>query len=201
MPRKKRGVEKLPWDRLPQEGVQAYAHFCYYRDMPYKDKNNITRLQIRRGRTLAKLAKELNASYDTEKNRSRKYNWLARAEAYDDYVERNLREENEAEIIKMNRLHANAGRQMAAKALRGLISLNENALSALDMVRMLDTGVKIERLARGQSTERQQVEGHVEQQHSGSVVTATVPLDLKNLSDEELESLERICAKIQPADH
>lgn len=190
-----------PWERLSNEGVQAYAHFCCYRDMPYKDKKNMTRLQISRGRTLVKLAKELGASLDTEKKRSRRYNWTARAEAYDDYVERNLREENEAEIIRMNKLHANAGRQMAAKALRGLLSINENALSARDIVRMLDTGVKIERLARGQSTERQQIEGHVEQQHSGGVVTVAAPLDLKNLSDEELASLERICSKIQPAEH
>ena len=190
-----------PWERLSTEGVQAYAHFCYYRDMPYKDKKNMTRLQISRGRTLVKLAKELGASLDTEKKRSRRYNWTARAEAYDDYVERNLREENEAEIIRMNKLHANAGRQMAAKALRGLLSINENALSARDIVRMLDTGVKIERLARGQSTERQQIEGHVEQQHSGGVVTVAAPLNLKNLSDEELVSLERICSKIQPAEH
>lgn len=193
----------LPWERLPDESVRAYAQFCAFRDMPYtsEEHESFTRAQIRSGRSLGKVAKRLGSSISLVQKYSMRFNWRSRAEAYDDYVERELREKNESEIRKMNKLHAKAGRKLTEKALCGLASVNAKALSALDIVRMFDIGVKIERLARGQSTERQQIDGRVEQQHSGGVVTVAAPLDLKNLSDEELASLERICSKIQPAEH
>lgn len=191
----------LPWERLPNESGRVYAQFCVFRDMPYKDKehDNFTKAQIRRGRSIKKTAKQIGCSVSLITKYSTRFNWRSRAEAYDDYVERELRERDEAEIRKMNKFHANAGRQLAAKALRGLINLDENGLSATDVVKMLDTGAKMERLARGQSTEKQQVDGHIEQEHSGGVVTTTVPVDLTQLTDEELDAFERICSKIQPA--
>ena len=46
------------WDRQAKESLRAFKCFCVYRDMPYKDADNITRKQIERGRSARAVAKE-----------------------------------------------------------------------------------------------------------------------------------------------
>ncbi|MBR1694478.1 MAG: hypothetical protein IJ709_03615 [Selenomonas sp.] len=189
----------LPWERRKdlKEPSRAYERFCAYRDMPYKDKGNVLPEQIKRARSLRKIAKELKVSSSTLRGNSVTYRWQERCVAYDDYIERRNREENEVEIIQMRKLQAEFGRQALAKAARGLLSVKAETMTATEIARLAEIGVKVERLARGEPTEEQSVRGDIRQRHEGKIQTEAVPIDLSRLTGDELNALEDISRKLQ----
>ena len=98
---------------------------------------------------------------------SSKYDWVTRAQAYDDYIEKKKREEKEKAILEMAERHAKlamAFQQRVAQRLQGIDPLE---LSPSDMARWLDIATKLERLSRGEPTEigKQEVQGQVTQRY------------------------------------
>lgn len=196
---KRESREVEVWERRAdlKETPKAYERFCAYRDME--------RPLPRSTRSLKECAKALGVSCSNLEQLSVKYQWVARARAYDDYMERRVREENEAEIIDMKRKHALLAQSLLAKATKRLLTLPEDEIGAKDIVMMVDTGVKVERLSRGESTENKQVrgdirnniKGEIQQHHNGAVAVTESPIDLTKLTEEELDDLERLCAKVQ----
>ena len=184
----KRKENVYPWERIPGETSREYQKFCAYRDMNSSDK------PIRK-RSLQRLAKELGLSLDHLKKLSAKNDWVSRAAAYDEYLDELAREQNEAEIIKMRKNHALLASQMITKAAKRLLTMPEEEITAADLVRLVDVGVKIERLSRGESTENKQISG--EAKVIGEVtVKNPMSLDLSRLSDEELSELEQLLEKL-----
>lgn len=188
----KRKENVYPWERIPGETSREYQKFCAYRDMNSSDK------PIRK-RSLQRLAKELGLSLDHLKKLSTKNDWVSRAAAYDEYLDELAREQNEAEIIKMRKNHALLASQMITKAAKRLLTMPEEEITAADLVRLVDVGVKIERLSRGESTENRQISGEAKVIHQGEVtVKNPMSLDLSRLSDEELSNLEQLLEKLHP---
>lgn len=144
------------WDRLPNESSKAYAVFCIYRDLGPE-------------RSLEKLRQNL------DKPRSRKwlgdwsvkYNWVDRAVAYDDYIDRKKREEKEKAILEMAERHAKLARAFQQRVAERLRGINPSELSPSDMAKWLDIATKLERLSRGEPTEigKQGVQGQVTQRY------------------------------------
>lgn len=180
------------WERLPGETVGQYDKFCAYRDMKIpgdpSSRRSIRALSGTIGspkRYLDKLSSSLQ--------------WVARAEAYDVEMERKARAQNEAAILKMRKDHAELASQMIKKAAKRLLLIPEEELSAADIVRMFDIGVKIERLSRGQATENRQFSGEATFNHTGDItVKSTMDVNLTGLSDEDLTQLEVLLDKIYP---
>ena len=186
----KRKENIYPWERIPGETPREYQKFCAYRDMNTADRPIRTR-------SLPKLAKEIGFSLDHLKKLSAKNNWVERAAAYDSYLEELAREQNEAEIIKMRKNHALLASQMITKAAKRLLTMPEEEITAADLVRLVDVGVKIERLSRGESTENRQISGEAKVIHQGEVaVKNQMNLDLSRLTDEELSELEQLLEKL-----
>lgn len=186
----KRKENVYPWERIPGETSREYQKFCAYRDMNSSDK------PIRK-RSLQRLAKELGLSLDHLKKLSTKNDWVSRAAAYDEYLDELAREQNEAEIIKMRKNHALLASQMITKAAKRLLTMPEEEITAADLVRLVDVGVKIERLSRGESTENRQISGEAKVIHQGEVtVKNQMNLDLSRLTDEELSELEQLLEKL-----
>jgi hypothetical protein len=88
----------------------------------------------------------------------RKYQWVARARAYDDYLAEKERIDNEQFILEMNRRQAEDGRFFQHIAVESLKELEPEKLRPTDADRLFNTGVKTERLARGAQTEAVSVE-------------------------------------------
>lgn len=82
-------------------------------------------------------------------------------------------------LREMNERHAKEGLALQQKAVERLQSLPTDDLSASDAVRALIEGVRLERLARGEPTDRVRQEGEM---LYGNV-------DLRNFSNEELRRL------------
>lgn len=180
------------WDRRQDlgEGVQAYRYFCVYRDMDRPLPHS--------KRSINKVAKATGKGPKYLEALSVRFQWVSRAKAYDDYLDEQMREQHDADILEMRKLHANLARSMIKKAAKRLLMVPEEELSVADIVKMVDVGVKIERLSRGEPTESTTVKGEIKQQHEGTITTVDVPVDLTKLSDEELDEFERICQKIHP---
>lgn len=200
--------ERELWEQQPGESSTLFAHFVVYRDMRYpkvdkqvKDadgniKKTVTET-IMDGtvpyvkRSIRKTAEILGMNKRTIANQSTKWDWVRRCEAYDAHVDRVNREANEAAIRKMKQDHALLAQQMIRKATRRLLTMPDDEITAAELARMVDVGVKVERLSRGESTENQAVT------HSGEVeVKQEAPLDLSGLSNEELDQFERLLEKI-----
>lgn len=88
------------WDRLKSEPSKAYASFCIYRDM--LSSRTIERV-------VSEIDKRIEGDIDgyshiplsTLLNFSSKWQWVERAEAYDDYLDENFRTKHEKRIIEM----------------------------------------------------------------------------------------------------
>ena len=199
------------WEQQPGESGTLFAHFVFYRDMRYpkvtrqvKDEDGkikkTTTETVMDGtvpyvkRSIRKTAEILGMNKRTIANQSTKWDWVRRCEAYDAHVDRMNREANEAAIRKMKQDHALLAQQMIRKATRRLLTMPDDEISAAELARIVDVGVKVERLSRGESTENQAVT------HTGEVeVKRDAPLDLSGLSNEELDQFERLLEKISGA--
>ena len=178
------------WERMKGEGSRQYEHFAAYRDMKHIAPSPT-------GRSIRKLAKEKGMNRQSLEQLSSKFNWVARAEAYDIYLTEQTRLQNEAEIEDMRKNHALLASQMIRKAAKRLLTIPEEEITASDIVRLVDAGVKIERLSRGESTENTKISGEAKIKHEGQVkVSNPEDLNLSKLSDEELKELEGLLEKL-----
>ena len=148
--------EREPWERMPGESVRNYEHFCAYRDMRYTPAANadeLPKLNLKGKRSLRNLAVQLGIqNFRTLGNLSTRFNWQMRCDAYDLYILRCQRDQNEIGFLKMLDNHAAAGEHFWKSALRRLLSIPQDEIKAGDMVRMFEIGVKVERLSRGAET-------------------------------------------------
>jgi len=117
---------------------------------------------------------------------SSQYDWVTRAQAYDDYIEKKKREKKEKAILDMAERHAKlamAFQQRVAQRLQGIDPLE---LSPSDMAKWLDIATKLERLSRGEPTEigKQEVQGQVTQRYEYDITQRIV-------SDPETRELAR----------
>lgn len=183
--KRKQAEEDSPelWERQPGESAAQYVKFCAYRDMRYiPQADGSVKPDLRARRSLRELAKSAGCRRQTLEEISAKNRWVERAEAYDTEIERQMREKNEAEILKMRERHAMLATQMLKKAAIRLVTLQNNELAPADLIRMIDTGVKIECLSRGEATENQQISGEITARQKNE-------LDLSTLNEDELRRL------------
>ena len=90
---------------------------------------------------------------------SSKCRWVERCQAYDDYLEHQRRLQQEKERREMNDRHAKIailGQNVAVKGIENLLAkvqTGQQDLGPSELARLVDVSVKVERLARGESTD------------------------------------------------
>lgn len=137
----------MPWERLPGEGVRSYRAFTVYRDLGPD-------------RTVQGVVDKVGGSIGTYRTLSSTQGWVRRAEAYDDYLERQERKLIERGRLEARRRQINIGQTMQSKAMEGLLNMNPYTATPRDLALMADIGVKLERAARGEvDTKRLEVTG------------------------------------------
>ena len=92
------------------------------------------------------------------------------------------REQQLRDLLEMNERHAREGLALQQKGVERLQSLPAEQLSPSDAVRALIEGVRLERLARGEPTDRITHRG--EESHG--------PIDLRRFTNEELRRLAEL---------
>src|SRR5262249_19320938 len=132
-----------PGARRPGESPRAFAAFGAYRDLGPRRSLRAACRQYYGGETKAKLGQL--------EGWSSKWNWVARAAAWDDEQDRVAREAQLETIKEMNRRHAEEAVELQQKALERLKAMNPEELKASEVLDYLVQAAKLERLARGES--------------------------------------------------
>jgi hypothetical protein len=133
---------KQPFDRLDGETSRAYEAFAVYRDLGV-------------GRTLEKVQVHFNRPsswYRVIAGWSSDNNWVARAAAYDDYIDAEARKKLDRDAIKrkasMLQRHAQSGRALQAFGLQHVQTTKAPAKAA-DAISAIKAGIEIERKSEG----------------------------------------------------
>lgn len=152
------------WEKQEYETPKQYEYFCYYRDMGVN-------------RSLKKMQIELNKPISFLKNcekYSKNNNWQDRCIAYQSHLEELKREQNEKEILEMNKRHIQQSLMLQKKIIDKIKDASSDELKLADCARILYTAVGIERTARGCEN------GKVMVEQSGEVAITT---DMQSMED------------------
>lgn len=139
----------MPWERQRRETTIAFQAFQTYRDMGVQ-------------RSVDRVAAELHKSHALMGRWSKQWNWVDRAAAWDDELDRIKRSEIIKKITEMSERHASMSLIMQEKVLRNLKTLEPEDIKPGDLPRFIETAVKLERLARGLSESNIAIDGHLD---------------------------------------
>lgn len=126
--------------RRPGEPSWAFTLFEFYREMGVD-------------RTIRLVAEEANKTTRNIEKMAARWSWRLRAQEYDDYYAQIRARQFHRQRLLAIEQQAELGAKMRTAASEGLDVLPTDELSAVEIVRLAETGVKIERLAYGESTE------------------------------------------------
>jgi hypothetical protein len=177
-----------PWDRLLEESSKAYAAFAIYRDLgPRRSLDEASRAyhgpipQV----TNSSAARRRRGASGQIRTWAQRWNWSARARAWDEELERVKTSKQLAAIDEMAERHAKEALMLQNKAVERLRQLRPEELKPRETLDFLIEAAKLERLARGEPTER------IAEEHHFS--------DVKELSDDELASIVATGTGFPPA--
>lgn len=128
------------WYRKPRETAQAYQAFELYRDLGPS-------------RSVRLVAEELAKSRILMERWSKRWNWVIRAREYDNFNEHARMQAFHKKRLASIEKQAELGEALREKAHTAVIALDTSEMDAAVICRMAEVGVKIERLAYGDSTE------------------------------------------------
>jgi len=164
---KETDTKAKPWEQQPEEPSKAYQQFVLYRDMMHRSLAKLATLQ---GRKSVRSCEKL----------SHKYQWRNRVLAWDKEQDRRLRALQTSDIEEMNSRHVRLGIGMQSavvKELQSLVNRVDEAAKAAtkkaveegldpakahhapvltvnELIRLSEHGINLERLARGEPTEK-----------------------------------------------
>jgi len=150
--------------------MRAYSYFCLYRDMDQLE------------RSVKKVADEVGRSVRMMWDLSSKWDWLKRAEVYDLHMQRLKQAAQEKARIEMAERQAKEGTTLQNIAMGGVKNLldatgqvrKDVEMTPSVIARLLEVGVKIERLARGEPTD------NVAADHTGEVKVVRLPTPVED---------------------
>ena len=149
------------WERQKDESSKAYAAFCVYRDLGPDRSLEKTREILGKSAGYTRWMQTWSSKYD----------WVTRAQAYDDYIEGKKRKKNEKEILEMAERHVKLAKAFQQRIAQALQQIDPAQLSPSDMAKWLDVATKLERLSIGEPIEigKQEVQGQVTQRYEYDV--------------------------------
>ncbi len=163
-----------PWEQLPEESSKAYAAFCVFRDLgPRRSVEEASRVYHRKKpQDGNKPETERHGASGQIRRWAERWNWSGRARAWDQELERVQRNQQVKAVAEMADRHAKEAMMLQNKAVERLRQLRPEELGPRETLSYLVEAAKLERLARGEPTER------VAEEHHFS--------DVKELTDDEL---------------
>ena len=168
-------LPREPWEQQPGETPKAYAQFVAYRDMePFS-------------RSFKLAAQKFNLPTSSASLLASNNDWVARATAWDMYLDRARSAQNEMNQLEMAARHAEIAKLMLGKIKDRLTTINFRALEPKVVSQWLEIAVKVERLSRGLTAE--------------SIVNnvQNISVNLRQMSEEDLlREIERETKRLSP---
>lgn len=175
-----------PWERQPGESTKAFSQFCTYRDISPSKRSVVVAYRLKTGKT------DVKSSAGWFLKLADKWNWIERAAAWDDKLDKERAVQEVEEVREMRKRHAQVGLLLQQKGIERTQQLAPEELGVKDVDRFIETGVSIERLARGEPDSIQEVSG----KGGGPIETRNV-IDLSKLNTEELQLLNVIFKRMR----
>jgi hypothetical protein len=141
---------KAPYERQDGESKQAFEGFVVYRSL------GLTR-------NLRDVGRKIGKNHSLIKRWSSQHNWVERAQAFDNEMDKRAILENAQLRKQMVKDHAEVSRQLLQKVKVAIEHIKPETLSPYEIAKLLEIAVKIERLSRGESTDISEIS------HSGEV--------------------------------
>lgn len=174
-----------PWHRQPNESAQAFEAFQVYLNEAKRNKRE-TYIIIRARKGLEPLKQRQNSG--TIEAWSQEFNWKSRAIAYDNHLADLALQKREDQVRQMVERHALIAEQFQKKVIERLRTIDAAALQPNAIARWFETAVKVERLSRGEHTEKVKTDQNVK--------STELDLDLSQLTDDEFEQLRKISERV-----
>lgn len=127
------------WERQKDESAKAYQWFCRYLD--YGVDRSFMKVRKKFGET--------SISMRLFERWSAQYQWIKRCRSYDESVETERRRELRAHSIEMAKRHIEQAMVLQMKAIARLEKLDPEELSPAELLRFLESGMKLERETLG----------------------------------------------------
>ena len=127
---------KAPWERLPNEGEQAFEAFCKYRDMG-------------NGRSYRRVSEELGKSETLINRWGSKFNWVDRIASWEAEIDRQAAQQHMKDIAKMRARQAKQAFAFQTKGLTLLSALEVGDAKLSEIVSLLKLGMEQERICMG----------------------------------------------------
>lgn len=143
-------MKRMSYERQDEETKKAFEAFTIYRDLGPE-------------RSIRKVSERLRKSEALLYRWSAQYEWVDRAKDYDAEMDRLALLQEVKDRKAMNKRQAGQAKILQGKALEALKNIKPEELDIKDIIKMFVEGAKVERLARGESTENAEVK------HSGEV--------------------------------
>ncbi|MDF2787670.1 MAG: hypothetical protein K0S80_768 [Neobacillus sp.] len=164
---------KPSYERLEGESKQAFEGFVVYRNL------GLTR-------NLKDVGKKLGKNHSLIKRWSSHHNWVERARAFDEEMDRKAILENEQLRKQMIKDHAEVSRQLLFKVKEAVEHIKPENLSPYEIAKLLEIAMKVERLSRGESTDISEIN------HSGEVSGKVDEQDIFKRVDQYAELYEKM---------
>lgn len=137
-PAKQASVETFPWERCAGETSQAYARFLCYRTMPASERG----------------IRKVGVSMQLAARWSKRWNWVKRAQAYDDHLAELSDQIGERAVLQHRAALARLGSVSIAKAQSSVLKLDETKQTASDIAQIAKIGLTSIQAAFGSADAR-----------------------------------------------
>lgn len=135
-----------PWERLVDESARAYAAFVHYRDLDPEVRSIPRAVEASREKTAGKRTGKFESQVHTWERFSSAHLWRARAEAWDQMLERRRVEGILETRREMGLRHVQLLDRMLETALAVFAEIRPSEISVADAIRLAETAVKLGRL-------------------------------------------------------
>lgn len=141
-----------PWERLVDESTRAYAAFVHYRDLDPEIRSIPRAVEAARDKNPGKHRGKIETQINQAERWSSAHLWRARAEAWDQMLERRRVEGIIEARHEMGLRHVSLVDRMLETALAVFAEIKPGEISVSDAIKLADTAVKLGRLVTGDVT-------------------------------------------------
>lgn len=170
--------DRVAWAKQFREHIEQFEWFSYYRD-------------LRSSRTVRAVSSFFKVDYKVVLTAANRWGWAQRVDAYDAHIDATYLTRRELDIMGMRDRHLMQSVDIQAQLANKIKGLKPEDIRTEDIPKWLETAVRIERMAMGESTSN--VAHHI----TGGVDVNVSTLDISYLNDAELEVLEKLVARIE----
>lgn len=132
------------WERQPHESSEAYKDFCLYRDLgPQRKVSEVCKLN---GKEISNMCQQ-----------QKRHKWLKRAQAWDDYIEKEARKKMERDIILVKRSALSGAMRMAQLSLARLKDMKAEDLTVKEAKEFMRNALAIAQSLMGNEQAEEEI--------------------------------------------